>query len=74
MIVKSAAQMLLEAQNALHQLRIGKATVVVEVDGRKVHYKASTVEDLVAYVDDLTNQAAGIMPTRRGRAIGIMFS
>lgn len=73
MIVKTAAQKLLEAQNALHQLRIGRAAVVIEVDGRKVHYKASTVEDLEAYVSDLTNEAAGVVPMRRGRAIGVLF-
>jgi len=72
MIVQTPAQRLAEAQTALHQLRIGKASVVVKFDGREVHYNHATVEVLQGYVDRLACEVAGA-PLRRPGAIGILF-
>ena len=71
MIVQSVAQKLAAAETALHNLRIGKASIEVEVDGRRVRYQHTDVEKLQGYVNQLRLQADG-RPLRPG-AIGVLF-
>ena len=67
------AQRLVDAEQALHDLRIGQAAVVIKVEGREVHYRASTVEQLASYVEQLRGELNPCPQRRRGGAIGIRF-
>lgn len=53
------AQRLADAQAALHSLKLGRLSVEVEVDGRKVRYSRTDVDTLQGYVRDLTDRLAG---------------
>jgi len=67
--VPTPAQLLVEAEIALHKLKLGKAAIEVEVDGRRVHYARTDIDKLEGYVDELRAAVAG----RRPRFGGIGF-
>lgn len=67
----SAAQRLAEAEAAMHQLLLGRRSIEVVVDGRKVVYAKTDVSKIQAYIDDLNAEIAG--KSSRSGAIGIRF-
>ena len=60
--VPTPEQLLAEAVTALHKLKIGKAAIEVEVDGRKVRYERTDIDKLEGYVSELRNAVAGCRP------------
>ena len=64
---RTPAQLLCEAEAALHNLKLGKAAIEIEVDGRRVHY--ARTDKLEGYVSELRDAVAG----RRPRYGGIGF-
>lgn len=51
------AEKLVEAENALHQLSTGtQPRVVVDQNGERIEYTATTVGKLRAYINDLKSQ------------------
>jgi len=51
---------LTEAENALHDLQIGKSLrVFVDQNGERVEYTAANRRDLTAYIDRLKTQLSG---------------
>lgn len=65
------AQRLAEAEQALHQLKLGRLSIEVEVDGRRVRYARTDIDKLEGYVDDLKDAVAGRRP--RMGAIGFIL-
>lgn len=65
------AQLLADAQAALHKLKIGALASEVEVDGRRVRFGRTDIDKLQGYVDDLCNRVNNRCP-RRG-AIGFIL-
>lgn len=56
----TAAQRLVEAEDALHQLLTGtSARVVVDQNGERIEYTAANVGKLRAYVQELKQEIAG---------------
>lgn len=64
-------QMLVDAQEKLHQLMTGRLTVEIVADGYTVRYTRATVADLKSYIANLEAQLAGL-PTKG--AIGMVWS
>ena len=60
--VPTPEQLLAEAVTALHKLKLGKAAVEVEADGRRVRYERTNIADLEGYVEELRNAVAGCKP------------
>lgn len=55
------AEKLVEAENALHTLTIGRAAVeVADSNGERVRYGPANRAALAAYVGDLRRQIAGV--------------
>lgn len=57
---------LAQAEDALHQLMLGKATVTLSYGERRVEYTQADRAALQTYVSQLRRQVAGLKP-RRGR-------
>jgi len=56
----TAAERLVEAEDALHQLLTGtSARVVVDQNGERIEYTAANVGKLRAYVQELKQEIAG---------------
>lgn len=70
---------LTEAENARHQLAMGKQVVEVWRDGRRLTYRQSSLNDLNGYIDNLTAQIARLEDEQNGtsfarrRSIGVIF-
>lgn len=57
----SAAQRLVEAEDALHELVTGtSARVVVDQNGERIEYTAANVGRLRTYIQELKNEIAGV--------------
>lgn len=65
------AALLAEAQMALHNLKTGRMTTELEVDGRRVRYARTDIDKLEGYVAELQAQVAG--RARRRGAIGFLL-
>lgn len=61
-----------EAEQALHQLTIGKKPVSVDYDGRKTAFNQTSRAALVSYVERLRRDL-GMPPRTRRRAIRPIF-
>lgn len=69
--VPSLADMLAEAQLALHRLQIGQSFVrVTDGAGRMTEFTPAAIDKLQSYVEDLQSQISG---TQTNGAIGIVF-
>jgi hypothetical protein len=64
-------QRLDDARDKLHLLQTGRLSVEVEVDGRKVRYARTDVDELRGYIGELEAEAANRKP--RFGAIGFIF-
>ena len=67
----TAAQRLAEAEEQLHLFQLGRASVEVEVDGRRVRFNRTNIDDLQGYIAALRDEAANRRP--RYGAIGVIF-
>lgn len=55
------AERLTEAENALHELQIGKSVrVFVDQNGERVEYTAANRRDLAAYIQSLKRQIGSV--------------
>jgi hypothetical protein len=61
--------MLIEAEQALHALQIGKRIVSISKDGRQVQYSQATISELRFYIDEIRT-ALGL-PSRRLPPAGV---
>ena len=53
------AEMLVQAQSAMHDLRTGRsARVVVDQNGERVEFTSTNIGSLRAYIDELTRLVA----------------
>lgn len=60
------AELLVQAQTAMHELRTGRsARVVVDQNGERVEFTSANVAGLRAYIDELTRLVAAT-PLSRG--------
>ena len=59
MVALTDAQLLADAELALHKLKTGRSVTVLEHDGRRVHYNRADQTKLAAYVEELRAKAAG---------------
>ena len=71
MLPQTDAQRLADAETALHNLKLGRLSVEIEVDGRKVRYAHADSDTLQGYVDELRRRVAGYCP--RFGAIGFIL-
>ncbi|MCD1245838.1 gpW family protein [Vibrio cholerae] len=63
---------LAEAENAFHQIQMGKMAVSIQKGDRRIEFNRANVHELRAYIDDLKGQL-GISNTRRRRPAGVSF-
>lgn len=66
----TAAERLAEAQDALHQILLGKSVVELRADGYLTRYDRAALPALRAYIARLQAEIAG-RPTRG--AVGVVF-
>lgn len=59
----------LEAQQALHNLELGKSVARIQKDGRMVEYTPAKIADLRAYVNKLSAEVGA--GGRQRRAFGV---
>ena len=58
----TAQQRLADACEKLHLYQTGRLSVEVEVDGRKVRYNRTNIDELRGYIATLENEIAGERP------------
>lgn len=66
---------LLEAEDALHRLRLGQSTELVQHDGKVVKFSPANLSILQRYVEDLqckVDRCNGVNGSGRRRFIGLM--
>jgi hypothetical protein len=67
----TAAERLLEAEEQFHRFQLGQASIEVEVDGRRVRFNRTNIDDLEGYIARLKDEVACRRP--RNGAIGFTF-
>ena len=70
-VTLSVQDRLADARDKLHLFQTGRLSVEVEVDGRKVRYNRTNIDELRAYINTLTIEANGTYP--RYGAVGVLF-
>lgn len=58
----SVQDRLADAREKLHLFQTGRLSVEVEVDGRKVRYNRTNIDELRAYIATLSAEASGRFP------------
>lgn len=73
MATLTAAQKLVQAEDAYHRLMIGgQPSVVVDRNGERVEFTRATAAQLMAYIELLRMQVAGTASSSRG-PLGVIF-
>ena len=70
-IVTPVGRRLAEAEAALHELKLGRAVIEVDFDGRRTRFVKTDIDKLEGYIDDLREEQSG--RRKRNGAIGILF-
>lgn len=68
------AEKLVQAENALHALRIGKAKTTVNYGDRRVTYVAADRAELERYIAELKSAIANGGVSQRGAPFPVQFS